>query len=237
MQLMTSSVKALPQSWFVQNAGVTVGPVPMDLLLRGVLAERIPRSSRVRELSWTNFRALEQIREVRALQTQLSTPSYARPPSLWDVAVELADTEPSDVWTVSLQLAVQATHACVGLVHRLRAPLFLPTTSTSLGVDVAHLGEVVPFADAAFEAARRDMIIIGSAKAGLAERAIAGRLGPVKGVAMIPVTVQSRLIAMLELGRTDHEFRASDAEGLSLLARAVGERASAPKNACGVLVS
>jgi hypothetical protein len=235
--LSTTSSEPASARWLVQNAGVTVGPVPMELLLRGVLSERIPKSSRVRELSWSTFRALDQIREVRALRTRLASASYERPPSLWDVAVQLAETEPSDVWMVSLQLAARATRASVGLVHRLRAPLFLPTASTSLGVDAGRLGEVVPFADPAFAAAREGSLVIGSAKAGAAERAIASRLGPVRGVAMLPVTAQGRLLALIELGRTDHEFRASDAEGLALLARAVGERATAPKAVAGVLVS
>jgi hypothetical protein len=91
--------------------------------------------------------------------------------------------------------------------------------------------------DPAFEVARLGLLVVGSAKAGNVERAIASRLGPVKGVAMVPVLLQSRLIAMIELGRTDHEFRSSDAEGLGLLARAVGERVSAPKTSAGVLVS
>lgn len=235
--LSTTSSEPASARWLVQNAGVTVGPVPMDLLLRGVLAERIPSGSRVRELSWTTFRGLDQIREVRALRTRLATPDYERPPSLWDVAVQLAETEPSEVWMVALQLAVRATRASVALVHRVRAPLFLPTASTSLGVDASRLGEVVPFADPAFSAARAGTIVIGSARAGAAERAVAARLGPVRGVAMLPVTAAGRLLALIELGRTDHEFRASDAEGLALLARAVGERVTAPKTSNGVLVS
>ena len=49
------------------------------------------------------------------------------------------------------------------------------------------------------------------------ERVLCERLSPsapLKGVAMLPVLVEGRLLAMLELGRSDRPFRANDSVAL-----------------------
>ena len=60
--------------------------------------------------------------------------------------------------------------------------------------------------------------MLGSGEPGSAQRIVSARLSPGKplaGLALLPIMVNGQLGAMLELGRSDHPFRISDAAELT----------------------
>jgi len=210
--------------WLVCNGGVTVGPVRTELLLRGVIHGRVPSSAWVRQTGWQNWRELGQIREVSALARMLER-RLDQPDSELASLQEGADavaraTDVGEALLVALHAAAQATSATIGLAHRVREPLLLPTTSCSFGAASERLGDVLPWFDPAFALARagRGRILPGSGERGSAAQAISARLSPdveLAGVALLPIMVNGQLCAMLELGRSDHPFRTSDSVELA----------------------
>ncbi len=217
--------------WLICNAGVTVGPVRTELLLRGVLHGRVPSTSWVREAGWQRWRELAKIREVAALTRVLErTPDQpSRGPACLnesrDAVAHASDA--GEALLIALHAAAHATSATVGLAHRVREPLLLPTTSCVFEAPSELLGEVLPWHDAAFALARCGGLSLGPADGGAAARASSARLGTSLGlgllaVAMVPVTSAGRLCGMIELGRTDHPFRDSNASALADFARHVG---------------
>jgi hypothetical protein len=170
-----------------------------------------------------------KIREVSALQRVLErTPDECGPEraDLEEGRTSLAlASDVGEAWLIALHAAARATSATVGLAHRLREPLLLPTTSCVFEAEAELLGAVLPWFDPAFALARSGGFALGRADAGPVERALSARLGRgqrLLGVAMLPITIAGRLAGMLELGRADHPFRESDAAELSLFARDVG---------------
>jgi hypothetical protein len=210
-----------PPQWLVTNGDITVGPVRTELLLRGVMYGRVPSDSMVREVGWPSWRQVGQIREVcalkRVLDRTLDEPRKVEGLREGSQAVAEA-SDVGEALLLALHAAADATSATVGLAHRVRAPLFLPTTSCVFERSPDVLGEVLPWFDPAFALARSGGLLLGPANAGAVERAISARLGggaPLRGVAMLPISVAGTLCAMLELGRSDHPFRLSDAAELS----------------------
>jgi len=210
--------------WLVCNGGVTVGPVRTDLLLRGVIHGRVPSSAWVRQTGWQNWRELGQIREVSALARVLDRridESAPEPSSLQEGADAVAQaTDVGEALLIALHAAAQATSATVGLAHRVREPLLLPTTSCSFEAPSDRLGEVLPWFDPAFRLARsgRGRLLLGSGERGGVQQTVAARLSPgapLAGLAVLPIMVNGQLCAMLELGRSDHPFRTSDSVELA----------------------
>jgi hypothetical protein len=218
-----------PPEWLVSNGTVTVGPVRTELLLRGVLHGRVPSDSMVREVGWQSWREISQIREVCALKRVLdrsveepSSDARGFPEGVESLAVA---TDVGEVLLLALHAAARATSATVGLAHRVREPLLLPTASCVFESSPELLGEVLPWFDPAFALARSGGLVLGPPNAGSVERAINARLSrgtSLRGVAMLPISVGGALCAMLELGRSDHPFRLSDAADLADFAVSVG---------------
>jgi len=210
--------------WLVSNGGVTVGPVRTDLLLRGVIHGRVPSSAWVRQTGWNNWRELGQIREVSALSrmlerrvddpvTELSTLHDGA-----DAVARAADV--GEALLIALHVAARATSATVGLAHRVREPLLLPTTSCLFEAPGERLGEVLPWFDPSFALARsgKSRLFKGSGDTGGVQRAVCARLSPsvaLAAIAVLPIMVNGQLCAMLELGRSDHPFRTSDSVELA----------------------
>jgi hypothetical protein len=228
MQLISDFSASSPQpQWLVSNGKVTVGPVGTDLLLRGVMHGRVPNTSLVRQPSWEHWREVGKIREVSALKRVLERSFDDLPlesPTLRDgVAAVAQATDLGEALLLALHTAARATSATVGLAHRVREPLLLPTTSCvfccSFDEAPTALGEVLPWHDPAFTLARSGrvrLLRVGEHPKGV-ERVLCERLSPgapLKGVAMLPVLVQGKLHAMLELGRSDRAFRAGDSVAL-----------------------
>jgi hypothetical protein len=212
--------------WLVTNGDTTVGPVHTELLLRGYMGGRIPEHCRVREVRWGSWRPLEGIREIGSLKRRLARD--AAPLNLRDASHCLPVTrDVGELLTLALQLAALALDANAGLIHRYRRPLTLPVTSAVFGVPAERLGEVLAASDPSYLLALRGKGLCGSPRHGLTERILAERLqhdGPLASVAMTPVIAAGRLVAVLELGRTGHVFRADDADDLAEFAAQVARR-------------
>lgn len=212
--------------WVVTNGETTVGPVHTELLLRGYLGGRIPEHCRVRELRWDAFRPLTAIRELGRLKRKLA--GGEGPLGLREAVQRLPKTlELGELLSAALVLAASVLDASVGLVHRYRAPLSLPVTSTVLGASFERLGDVLPSGDPAYLLALRGKGLCGSPESGLAERLVAQRLqheAPLAAVAMTPIRIHGRLVALLELGRSDHPFRVDDADDLAEFAAEIARR-------------
>jgi GAF domain-containing protein len=211
--------------WLVTNGDITVGPVHTELLQRGYIGGRIPLHCRVRDVSWGSWRPLERIREIGSLNRQLARDV---PLDLREASRRLPATpDVGELLSMALQLAALALEANAGLIHRYRSPVTMPVTSAVYGVPVERLGEVLPGTDPSYLLALRGKTLCGSPYHGAAERIVAERLqhdAPLTSVAMAPVIAQGRLVALLELGRTDHDFRAADAEDLAEFTAQVARR-------------
>jgi len=208
--------------WLVSNGAKVVGPVSTDLLLRGLECGKVPPDCLIRDKDWSAWREAHQIREVRSWSRSQLGEAEGDPEELADTCLSLAhDIE--EVVSFSLDAAMAALGAQIGVAHRVREPLWLPVTSCVQGLDPeGSLGEVIWQYDAAYATARQGRIVLEPVGASSASRAIGTRLWrpecqPV-GVAMFPVLQREGVVAMIELARTDHPFRSSDAKTLTRLA-------------------
>ncbi|HXK18925.1 MAG TPA: GAF domain-containing protein [Polyangiaceae bacterium] len=212
--------------WLITNGDTTVGPVHTELLLRGYLGGRIPLNCRVREVRWGSWRPLEGIREIGSLKRRLQP--EAPPLNLREAVQHLPLTrDTGELLTAALLLAALTLDANAGLIHRFRSPLTLPVTSAVFGVPAERLGEVLPSTDPSYLLAQRGKGLCGSPHHGLTEQLIAERLqhdAPLKSVAMSPIIAGGRLVALLELGRKGHVFRADDVDDLAEFAAQVARR-------------
>lgn len=224
------SAPSEPPLWLVSNGKVTVGPVHTDLLLRGVMHGRVPNDSWVKQPSWLAWREVGKIREVsalrRVLELRVDDDSASKPLAASDGVerLELASDE-GEALLIALHAAALTTSATVGLAHRLRDPLRLPTTSCAFEAPTDRLGQVLAWDDPAFVLARSGgarLIVASGVKGGL-EQALSARLGQsLRGLALLPVFAGGKLHALLELGRSDHAFRSSDSRELARLAERAG---------------
>ncbi|MES1189122.1 MAG: hypothetical protein ABUL60_35225 [Myxococcales bacterium] len=214
--------------WLVTNGETTVGPVHTELLLRGYMGGRIPLHCHVREVGWSAWRPLDGIREIGNLKRRLERDTA--PLSLRD-ALQLLPATPDvgELLTAALGLAAWVLDANAGLVHRYRSPAPTPVTSAVFGVPAERLGEVLCATDPSYLLAQRGKSLCGAPAYGLAERLVAERLqheAPLSTVVMAPVIAGGRLVALLELGRVGHVFRADDGDELTEFAAQVARRIS-----------
>jgi hypothetical protein len=235
-------------AWYVTNGESVIGPVDTELLLRGITSSRIPNDCMVIQESWGSWRALHQIREVARIGRPFSWEACHTElcPGIPEEFVRRA-RDAGEALLFAMHAAVKATHATAGLVHRARDPFVGLVTSSAVGPGVhEQLGQVVPRVDPALDRARRNEVLIGpipgrsrcgtpggvglprvvgSGAGSQAERAILRRFsaysGELKSVAMVPVFDGGRLLAMIELARADHLFRAEDAVILRKIADVV----------------
>jgi len=54
--------------WYVTNGQAVVGPVGMELLLRGIHHGRVSDDCYIAQSFWQSWRPLDQVREIRALR-------------------------------------------------------------------------------------------------------------------------------------------------------------------------
>jgi hypothetical protein len=216
--LFKTTRKKPPPLWFVTNGETTVGPVRTDLLLRGVVHNRIPDDCMVRELRWRSWRRLEQIREVRSLWSEQArgvsdAVSIARRPKIDASPWLRGASDISEVLLLALHAAVQLSGASAGVCHRARDDSGRAVVSYGNGVSGHELlGVQIDRPDASISLAHAGHGTIGTADDGPVEMAIFDRLGvaALGGVAMFPVVVDDALVAVFELGRSDHPFRVRD---------------------------
>jgi hypothetical protein len=219
---------AAPARWYVTNGEMVVGPVGTDLLLRGITSARIPDDCMVMQEEWNEWRNLVEIRELSAIGPvpSWSEGSAVSSPKVPEELVEKA-RDAGEALLFAMHAAVTAVRATAALVHRIREPFVGLVTSSAHGVD-DELGQVIPSYDPVLSLAHERKILIGRPDEGSAERAIARRFsscnGELRGVAMVPVFDGETLLAMLELARTDHPFRANDLPTLLQIAQIVSKK-------------
>lgn len=227
-------------SWYVTNGQAVVGPVNTKQLLRGLDEGRVARDCYIAQHSWSNWRRQNHVREIRALRrwqwSKRVTPEIEpvkralRAPR-FDPNLLERETNVRKLLAKTLELAVRATRANVGVVHRPRAPHVGLVTSFTHGPGMGlNLGEVVPWHDDARAVATRNRAILGQPDRDPWARSSARRLScriqqRVSGVAVVPIRFgPSR--GLLELGRYDHGFRDSDVAVLEDLESSVVDRLS-----------
>lgn len=216
-------------------------PVDTHLLLRGITRSQALEGPFAREIWRSWWRPLESVGTdgVRA-----PSPEEAR--LLGDsndigaeeglcgsgVPADLVRRAPTagEALLFALVAAVKATHATAALLHRVREPFVGLVTSSTHGPEgtEAELGQVISRHDAALAVAQRREMVMGSKDVGGPERAIARRFSAcgaeLQAVAMVPVFDGEMLLAMLEVGRVDHVFRAGDEDVLRAIAATVSAR-------------
>jgi hypothetical protein len=160
--------------------------------------------------------------------------SGARPLSVRPVAVDPVGVlgsalELEQAYLLALSTAVTAASAHVGLLHQVRIDLAATVCAYAHGPgSELLLGERLASNDPSLLAAEAGNTIVGEPRLGEAGRYIAGRLarclpGP-RGIAMVPLRHNGRLVAMFELGRAARPFRAREIARVEDVADALEER-------------
>jgi hypothetical protein len=222
----TPVVQPQTSLWYLTNGKAVVGPVNTDLLLRGIAHGRVPIDTYVAQSTWALWRPIDQIREVRALYKKPVNEEMGRP--LAEAFSFSGITDDDQLLKQALKLAVEQTHADVGLVHQDCYPHVGLVTSHSYGRGTkSALARVLPWWDPAREAAQQDKVLLSPSKTHDWSRASTMRLssgGPVQAVALVPVKVAKGHRTLIELGSFSHSFRTQDAELLGKLSGAVSLR-------------
>ena len=136
----------------------------------------------------------------------------------------------SEALLLAISTAVSASNAEVGLVHRVRRDLRSVVTVGGHGPRTERLlGERVAEDDPTLDAAQNQFTIVSEPKLGNESRHIVGRLmrclPDVVGVAMVPLCIYGELVAMFEVGRGGHPFRAREIARVEDVVEVMAERA------------
>jgi len=135
----------------------------------------------------------------------------------------------ADALLLTISTAVSASNAEVGLVHRVRRDLRSVVTVGGHGPGTESLlGERINEDDPTLEAANSGFTVLSEPKLGTESRYIAGRLvrclPDVVGVAMVPLCIYGELVAMFEVGRGGHPFRAREIARMEDVIEVMAER-------------
>ncbi len=134
-----------------------------------------------------------------------------------------------DPLSLGLDVAARRLGATFGFVHCFESDRATPVTRHAVGVGArGRIGAPLLPSDMLLAVARSRRMAVGDVRTHHAFRVagsrLGGRSGEVLGVAMVPITTHRGTVAMLELGRTDHPFRAVDGNALRAIAGLVAER-------------
>ena len=219
-----------PPLWMVTDGLRLVGPVTTTALVHHVTEGRVPEHCVVRSSTTREWRALDRIREVRAARDAL----YRRGQrTLREAALDSTQTllrlsDGDEALELGLQAAALELGADVGFVHVFESS-HRAVTRIAFGEGTnGRIGCPLRDADLLMHVARTHCLALGDAGAGHAFRVAAsrlgGRMGGIRGVAMVPVIGRRGVAAMIELGRSDRIFRAADAGVLRRVAGSVVKR-------------
>jgi hypothetical protein len=136
----------------------------------------------------------------------------------------------SEALLLAISTAVSASNSEVGLVHRVRRDLRSVVTVGGHGPRTERLlGERITESDPSLAAANSGFSIVSEPGLGNESRHIAGRLmrclPDVVGVAMVPLCIYGELVAMFEVGRGGHPFRAREIARVEDVVEVMAERA------------
>ena len=157
-----------------------------------------------------------------------SRPSL-RPVAVDPVGVLASATTLDDALLLALSTSVTAASASVGLLHRARYDLGLVVTSFAHGSDAEKLlGERLHPQDPTLAAARGGHTVMAEPCLGETGRYLAGRIGRCLpnpcGLAMVPLVLYGKLVAMIEVGRAARLFRAHEIARVEDVVEALAER-------------
>lgn len=208
-----------PPLWLVSSGFHTLGTVSTIKLVRGVAAGAIEPYHWVRDVRAMRWRNVGEVREVRAMKTPIPQSR-----AVLESLLKLSD-DTSEALRLALDLAMLRTGATAGLVHCFDEPLRAPVTRWVGGQGPVELiGARLSEMDGLARVARARCVALGEPHSDRAFGAAAMRLGSdrheVRGVAMVPIVHPRGLVGMIELARSEHPFRASDAVVLREVARA-----------------
>lgn len=227
--------------WYVTNGERVVGPMPTTQLVRSVAIGQIGESCHGWHPGLGGWRPLDSLREIRALERARSTrgdgwvPSEAWQPgggpeaaalraSLW---MEDAADE-SEVVALALQAIVLETRATLGFAHRPKRALGALETRAVFGSGGQELlGCEVPADDAAIRIARRGTAVLGEVtSSGPVPRSTAMRFAgaTVAGLALAPIYLGPKLVAVIEVAKDERAFRRGDRAWMRAVARAAAKR-------------
>ncbi|HET9955393.1 MAG TPA: hypothetical protein VFQ61_12850 [Polyangiaceae bacterium] len=216
-----------PPLWYVTNGDLTVGPVPTNLLIRGIEAGRVPNFCEVKAGAG-RWRGITAVREVAALYGKAKTPSEQF--NEWSRSAEYIKDEAEFAHTLTW-LSALATSAENAMFHyRANFGRSLITRSVLGPMAADRLGYPLSEHDLVLKTARLARPIFGP-PFGPLEDALAKRFASSEGgsgaVAMIPFHIEGQLIAMLELSRPGHAFRRTDLQRAErIIKRALRKRHS-----------
>lgn len=252
LQLLAGLVdERAPDEWYVTDGATAVGPVGLELLGRGITAGRVPPDAFVRHASWGSWRGLADLVEQEPLFDPRRTLTPLRAPrkdparqtldsidvvEIADDPTEAADETSEDAFARAADLpeallilmaaAVKACDAEAALVHGA-----LPSGST---VVCSHgprmfevLGDKLPAFDPVLGAAKKGFTVLAEPApggCGLGIKMRLSRLGErIQAAFMVPLLVDGRLLAFIEVGRA-RPFRAHDAAEVEKLVDALVAR-------------
>jgi len=152
-----------------------------------------------------------------------------RPAAVDPVGVLANASEFSEALLLTVVTAVTAAGAEFGLVHRVRADLGAAVTVGGHGpATETLLGERLAADDPTLVAARGGHSVLTEPQCGEVGRHLLGRMTrcsrDVKSVAMVPLLVYGKLIALFEVGRRSRPFKAREIGRVEDVVEALAER-------------
>lgn len=219
-----------PPLWVVSDGERTVGPVSTTLLVKGVGEGRVPAECYVRAQRALIWRPVGEVREVRAYETMLYRRAQRAPVTRASALGALIDLCESTRETLGLglELAAERTGASVGLLHLFVADKPAETRHATGAFDPDCFGRPLAAEEPTARMAGAGCIALGDPRRDPELALVGKRLGAatdvLAGVAVVPILGERGPIALMELGRTDHGFRATDAVVLREVAARVARR-------------
>ena len=251
---VTNGVEAVgPVSFELMSRGVAAGRIPEGALVRHASWKVWRRLEELEGLSDSKRdEAVAKLAEASAsMEVRASNPHHEAPlppsseelsasandpvpPSIRPVAVDPVGvlesaTDLDQALLLALSTSVTASSSHLGLVHRVRPDLNAMVCSFAHGPNTEQLlGERLAENDPSLLSAQAGHTVVGEQRLGEAGRYIAGRLSRAisgqRGVAMVPVMLNSAMFAMIEVGRTSRPFKAREIARVEEVADAVAQR-------------
>lgn len=211
---------AKTQEFWISNGNATVGPVDTALFLKGVTAGRVPESCWVIGAGWSQWRPVTQVREVAALRNAAAPTGDV---DLLDLAADDGERQ-----LLALAAMCSATRAEFGLLYRMIGDRAVTSAAHGEGL-IERLGSALPATDPVERFARSGQQWVGGVGDGplgetLLRRFATDRDG-LRGIAIVPIRQWGSVVAFIELGRSDHPFRAADGEMLAEISERVTDEA------------
>lgn len=235
---MMSEGEPTAAAWYVTNGERVVGPIATGALVHAVAIGCVAETCKVWNGDAPGWRALDTVREIRALgRARAARGEDWVPSEHWKpgggaqaaalrASVWMDDAaDESEVVTLALQAMMLETRATVGFAHRPRRVLGELETRVVFGDGGREqLGESVAGDDHAIRIARRGVAVL---EVGENEsRSPSDRFGDVavRGLALAPVYLGGKLVSVLEIAKAGHPFRKGDLDWIRAVTRAAARR-------------